>query len=257
MKENAREKIKRPLSRSASAIYTSTLGGIHAHKHTAMDMTTVGAAAAAATVDCHKQVRSWRLLHSLLQLLIPTCNCTFLEDDNDDDLIKPRTLPASTITGTIFGYRRGKVKFCIQLNPQSTNPVLLLELPVATNTLAKEMRGGTLRMALETATPGSYCNLLSTPLWRVHCNGKKMGYAVKRAPSNSDLEAFNVMRSVVVGAGTIKQNELMFLRAKFRRVRGSSNSESFHLIDPEGSAGQELSVFFFRSRTSWLLFFGI
>ncbi|XP_028776540.1 protein MIZU-KUSSEI 1 [Neltuma alba] len=217
-----------------------------------MDMTTVGATTI-TTVDCHKQVRSWRLLRSLLQLLIPTCSCTFLEHDDRHDL-KPHNyihlpLLTSTITGTIFGYRRGKVKFCIQLNPQSPNQVLLLELPVTTKTLAREMRGGTLRMALESATPASYRNLLSTPLWGVHCNGKKMGYAVKRTPSNSDLEALSVMRSVVVGAGTIKQNELMYLRAKFRRVRGSSNSESFHLIDPEGSTtGQELSVFFFRSR---------
>ncbi|KAK4256661.1 hypothetical protein QN277_006356 [Acacia crassicarpa] len=211
----------------------------------------------ATTVDCHKQVRSWRLLRSVLQLLIPICRCTFLEHDHDDDL-KPHhnynihlPLLTSTITGTIFGHRRGKVKFCIQLNPQSTNPVLLLELPITTKTLAREMKGGTLRIALESATamPGSYRNLLSTPLWGVHCNGKKMGYAVKRMPSKGDLEALSVMRPVVVGAGTIKHNyELVYLRAQFRRVRGSSNSESFHLIDPEGTTGQELSVFFFRSR---------
>lgn len=222
-------------------------------------MTTVGAATI-TTVECHKQVRSYRLLRSLLQLLIPTCNHSFLQHHNNHhnnnnhiNHINYLPLLTSTITGTIFGYRKGKVKFCIQLNPHSSYPLLLLELPVTTKTLASEMRGGSLRMALESASStamGSHRNLLSAPMWGLHCNGKKMGYAVKRSPSSGDLEALSVMSSVVVGAGTIKQNnELMYLRAEFRRVRGSSNSESFHLIDPDGTTtGQELSVFFFRSR---------
>ncbi|KAF7834452.1 protein MIZU-KUSSEI 1-like [Senna tora] len=232
------------------------------------------------TVECHKQVRSWRLLRSLIQLLIPTCSCTFLQHNHPN--IPPPRLPPLTSTITIFGHRtRGKVKFGIQYssnNPQS--PFLLLELPLTTSLLAKEMRGGSLRMALETAaSPANNNSILSTPLWSVHCNGRKMGYAVKRAPSREDLRALDAMRSVVVGAGVVKEkdvnngedrgdeegdedddegeeeeeeeddddDDVMYLRAKFRRVRGSSNSESFHLIDPEGSIGQELSIFFFRS----------
>ena len=77
-------------------------------------------------------------------------------------------------------------------------------------------------------------------------------YAVKRRPSNSDLETLRLMRSVVVGAVVIKDtymhDQLMYLRAKFQRFAGSSfNSESFHLIDPDGCIGQELSIFIFRS----------
>ena len=45
-----------------------------------------------------------------------------------------------------------------------------------------------------------------------------------------------------------EDDQLMYLRASFKRVRGSDNCESFHLIDPEGDIDQELSVFFFRSR---------
>ncbi|AES72165.2 putative protein MIZU-KUSSEI 1-like, plant [Medicago truncatula] len=225
------------------------------------------------TVDCQKQVRSWRLLRSLIELLIPTCNCTLVEQDQDISNSKhshqnynkypsshSSLMTSTTITGTIFGYRKGKVSFCIQSSSNSTNPILLLELAIPTSVLAKEMRGGTLRIVLESATSGSCnnnSNLFSTPLWIMYCNGRKVGYSVKRKPSRSDLEALNLMRSVSVGTGVIngkeicqEDDQLMYLRANFQRVRGSSksNCESFHLIDPEGSIGQELSIFFFQSK---------
>ncbi|KAK7306150.1 hypothetical protein VNO77_44072 [Canavalia gladiata] len=231
-------------------------------------MVTVGASSmnsGVTAVDCQKQVRSWRLLRSLMELLIPTCNCTFIEEEQDDTKSQnycvqkhPSSLmTCTTITGTIFGYRRGKVSFCIQTNATSSNPILLLELAVPTSVLAKEMRGGTLRIVLESDTSGccsTSTNLFSTPLWTMYYNGRKVGYAVKRRPSNADFEALSLMRSVAVGTGVIngkelhQEDELMYLRANFQRVRGSSNSESFHLIDPEGSIGQELSIFFLRSR---------
>lgn len=209
------------------------------------------------TVDCQKQVRSWRLLRSLIELLIPTCNCTLVEENQD---AKPKKyfqnypssplISSTTITGTILGYRKGKVSFCIQSNANSTNPILFLELAIPTSVLAKEMRGGTLRIVLESKSCDINENenlLFSTALWTMYCNGRKVGYAVKRRPSKSDFEALKLMSSVAVGTGVI--NELMYLRANFQRVRASSksNCESFHLIDPEGDIHQELSIFFFRS----------
>ncbi|WVZ26170.1 hypothetical protein V8G54_004714 [Vigna mungo] len=184
-----------------------------------------------------------------MQLLVPTCNCaTIIEDqdvtneclENPTKFYSPSlTMNSSTITGTIFGYRRGKVRFCIQANANS-NPILLLELAVPTTILAKEMREGTLRIALESNTNTN--TLLSIPLWTMYCNGRKVG----------DSEALRLMRSVVVGTGVVKckkeDGEVMYLRGSFERVRGSENCESFHLIDPEGDRDQELSVFFLRSR---------
>ncbi|KAL2343096.1 hypothetical protein Fmac_004381 [Flemingia macrophylla] len=229
------------------------------------------------TVDCEKQVRSWRMLRSLVHLLIPTCNCATIIEEEDQDVTpnqrlqnpskyhSPPLTNSTTITGTIFGYRRGKVSFCIQANANSTNPILLLELAVPTTILAKEMREGSLRIALESNGGDHNDNnnnnnkntnrLLSTPLWTMYCNGRKVGYAVKRRPSNTDFEALRLMRSVVVGTGVMnckdfvhkEDDQLMYLRANFQRVRGSANSESFHLIDPEGDIDQELSIFFFRS----------
>lgn len=88
----------------------------------------------------------------------------------------------------------------------------------------------------------------------MYCNGRKVGYAFKRKPSKGDMDALKLMRSVIAGAGVIsgkeldRDDELMYLRANFERVSGSSEAESFHLMDPDGNIGQELSIFFFRSR---------
>ncbi|XP_040963900.1 uncharacterized protein [Gossypium hirsutum] len=127
------------------------------------------------SVECHKQVRPWRILRSLMELLIPTCNRTF---NHGQDIkhecyfqtyyLKPvyTTFP-SVITGTIFGYRRGKLSFCIQANSKSTNPFLLLEFAVPIAVLAREMQGGILRIALHCTVSGNFSSsdsVLSMPL---------------------------------------------------------------------------------------------
>ncbi|KAK4716855.1 hypothetical protein R3W88_015193 [Solanum pinnatisectum] len=225
------------------------------------------------SVDCEKQVRSWRFLRSLMKLLIPRCNCIFVEEENDNRKHIPyfkhnsSSLSSSstiTITGTIFGSRKGKVNFCIQSNPNSTNPILLLELAVSTSSLAREMQKGVVRIALESKTndysssSSSSASLLSMPIWRMYCNGQKVGFAVKRNPTKVDLQVLRQMESIIVGAGIIHgkkgvikkdddDDDIMYLRGKFQRVHGSNDSESFHLVDPEENMGQELSIFFLRS----------
>ncbi|XP_055800484.1 protein MIZU-KUSSEI 1-like [Solanum dulcamara] len=226
---------------------------------------TTAAATTITAVDCHKQVRSWRLLRSLVELLIPTCNCTFVENDKENDKNIPYNFnynnhrhqlslsSSSVMTGTIFGYRRGKVNFCIQTNPKSSaTPIILLELAVSTSTLAREMQGGVVRIALES---GNNSGDGDQPLLRMYCNGEKVGFAVKRKPTKIDLQVLAQMELVSIGAGIIhgkeikNDDDIMYLRGKFERVHGPyDNSESFHLIDPEGSMGQELSIFFLSSR---------
>nr|XP_016466863.1 PREDICTED: protein MIZU-KUSSEI 1-like [Nicotiana tabacum] len=194
-----------------------------------------------------------------MELLIPRCNCIFVEEEIYEKKPIPyfkhhSTTTTTTITGTIFGSRKGKVSFCIQTNPKSTNPILLLELAVSTTTLAREMRKGIVRIALESSTNmvfeySSY-SLLSIPIWAMYCNGKRVGFAVKRKPTKADLKVLRKLESKYVGAGTIIKREdedIMYLRGKFERVNGSHDSESFHLVDPEENMGQELSIFFLRS----------
>lgn len=204
------------------------------------------------TVDCHKQVRSWRLLRSIAELLLPTCNCIITHENQENIHITKMTSTSTTITGTIFGYRRGKVSFCIQTNPKSIAPILLLELAIPTNVLAKEMKGGSsVRFAFECKgtedCPGS---LLSMPSWTMYFNGRKLGFAVKRRPSVADMKVLQKIETVGIGAAItrVDEDDVMYLRGKFERFRGSANSESFHLIDPDGNEnGQELSFYFLRS----------
>ncbi|KAL3845141.1 hypothetical protein ACJIZ3_002544 [Penstemon smallii] len=213
------------------------------------------------TVDCHKQVRSWRLLRSLAEVLIPTCNCFITQEDQEEKYYnrkkyllyrKPSfNIPSSTVTGTLFGYRHGKVSFCIQTRPKSLSPILLLELSIPTSILAKEMKlRGSVRIALECNKPvGDMSSLLSVTVWTMYCNGKKVGSAIKREDSVADY-ILRQVENVAIGAGIIKckNEDVMYLRGKFERIHSSSNSESFHLVDIDGNIGQELSFYFLRSQ---------
>ncbi|XP_057783848.1 protein MIZU-KUSSEI 1 [Salvia miltiorrhiza] len=190
-------------------------------------------------VDCEKQVRSWRLLRSVAELLLPTCNCMITQENE----FRHKRSSSSTVSGTIYGQRRGKVSLCIQTNPDSTSPILLLELAIPTNVLAKEMKGGSIRFAFECKTDPGSGPLLSMPAWTMYCNGRKLGFAVKRKPSRADVELLQKMQNVVVGAGV--DDDVMYLRGMFHRFHASANSDSFHLIDPD--AAQELSFYFLRS----------
>ncbi|GAB4848764.1 hypothetical protein Ancab_003491 [Ancistrocladus abbreviatus] len=261
IKENyiqALEESKRPSESSTFLNITMTYSTLGGATHIAAGVTTV---------DCQKQVRSWRLIRALIELLIPTCNCFSVRHDFQ---AKPKnslphhisspntsTTPSSTIiTGTIFGYRHGKVKLCIQTHPKSTTPILLLELALPTSILAREMQGGLLRIALESTFPSHSAesvSLLSTPVWTMYCNGRKVGFAVNRQPAASDMKVLRRMGSVIAGAGIVCGKEIdcdddiIYLRGNFERICGSSDAESFHLIDPDGCINQDLSIFFLRS----------
>ncbi|KAE8728253.1 putative histone H3 [Hibiscus syriacus] len=143
------------------------------------------------SVDCQKQVRSWRLLRSLMKLLLPSCNRAFIDERRE--INPPPVYASSVITGTIFGYRRGKTIFCIQANPKSKNDLILLEFGITTSALAREMQGGILRVALECTTSGNSESVLSMPLWTIYCNGRKVGFAVKWKPSKADMDALKLM----------------------------------------------------------------
>lgn len=172
---------------------------------------------------------------------------------------------ASTVTGTFFGFRKGRVSFCIQDDTKGS-PLLLLDLGIPTSYLAKEMQYGLLRIALVECErrhdiKQENGSLFSVPLWSVFFNGRKIGFANRRAATESDKRVLKLMQSVSAGAGVLPSvsteendqddklnDQRMYLRAKFERVSGSVDSESFHMINPDGSSsGQELSIFLLRS----------
>ncbi|GJN17408.1 hypothetical protein PR202_gb04470 [Eleusine coracana subsp. coracana] len=181
---------------------------------------------------------------------------------------------ASRTTGTLFGHRRARVTLAVQETPGSV-PILLLELAMQTGRFMQEMGAEHLRVALECEKkpPGSggagrtgigRTRLLDEPLWTAYVNGRKIGYAVRREPSEDDLTVMQLLRTVSAGAGVLpadvvggggggagaegqqEAGDLAYMRAHFDRVVGSRDSESFYMLNPDGNNGPELSIFFIR-----------
>ncbi|KAL4575369.1 hypothetical protein LXL04_022211 [Taraxacum kok-saghyz] len=187
---------------------------------------------------------------------------------------------STTVKGTFFGQRNGRVSFCIQddnhhhhrrtpsrrLTTTTTTtamssfsqPLFLLDFAIPTSYLAKEMQHGLLRIALveENTTHRQQPPVIfDVPVWSMYCNGRKVGYATRRKMTAADTAILTRMQSVSVGAGVLPpENDhhgsdgIMYLRAGFRRIIGSPNSESFHMKNPDrDERSQELSIFLLRS----------
>uniref|UniRef100_M8CEM8 Protein MIZU-KUSSEI 1 n=1 Tax=Aegilops tauschii TaxID=37682 RepID=M8CEM8_AEGTA len=101
--------------------------------------------------------------------------------------------------------------------------------------------------------------LLDEPLWTAYVNGRKIGYAMRREPTEDDLTVMQLLRTVSVGAGVLPNDvmgcdtaegqeagDLAYMRARFDRVVGSRDSESLYMLNPDGNNGPELSIFFIR-----------
>jgi hypothetical protein len=194
----------------------------------------------------------------------------------------------SSVTGTIFGRRRGRVHIALQTDPRAP-PALMVELGAySTGALVREMSSGLVRIALECEkikTPAHSGNshhqacaysiasvytttcmpsmrpgpggerrrtaLAEEPTWRAYCNGRKCGYAVRRECGAEEWRVLRAVENVSVGAGVVPdggagEGDLMYMRAKFERVVGSRDSEAFYMINPDGNAGPELSIYLLR-----------
>lgn len=217
------------------------LGGRHNHRISSLPIID-----SPTSVDCAREVRFRRSFRSLVECMVPCCG--FQPSHSFD--AHPDLTHSSVVSGTFFGFRKGRVSFCLQDHTR-TSPLLLLEFAIPTAYLAKEMQYGLLRIALEcdgSKQSPSSCSLVSVPVWSMYCNGRKVGFAVRRQMTSNDAAVLKLMQSVSVGAGVLpEEGDLMYLRANFERVIGSSDSQSFHMINPVGSSGQELSIFLLRS----------
>ncbi|OMO79010.1 hypothetical protein CCACVL1_13953 [Corchorus capsularis] len=165
-------------------------------------------------------------------------------------------LKDSATTGTIFGYRKGRVCLAIQDDPHCV-PMFVIELPMLTSVLQKEMASDMVRIALESETKTHKKKVLEEFVWAVYCNGRKMGYSIRRKQlSEDELHVMQLLRGVSMGAGvlpspnekeTAADGELTYMRARFERVVGSKDSEALYMINPDGAPGPELSIFFVRA----------
>ncbi|XP_041993409.1 protein MIZU-KUSSEI 1-like [Salvia splendens] len=158
------------------------------------------------------------------------------------------------MSGTLFGHRKSRVNLAIQEHPRCL-PMLVLELSLQTGKLLQDMGLGLVRIALESEkSPSEKIKLVDEPIWSMYCNGKKVGYAVKREPTEDDLKVMQLLHAVSMGAGVlpveggaaVAEGEMTYMRAHFERVVGSRDSETYYMMNPDGNSGPELSIFFVR-----------
>ncbi|KAG0491457.1 hypothetical protein HPP92_004478 [Vanilla planifolia] len=158
------------------------------------------------------------------------------------------------VVGTLYGRRRGHVQLAFQVEAHA-EPLTLLELPTPTDGLVREMAAcGLMRIALECdrrvssrGGPG----LAEEPAWRVYCNGRHLGWAVRRECGPEDWKVLRAVEPVSVGAGVLPaavagEGEVMYMRGRFERVVGSKDAEAFYMMNPDGNGGPELSVYLLR-----------
>ncbi|KZV56049.1 protein MIZU-KUSSEI 1-like [Dorcoceras hygrometricum] len=202
-----------------------------------------------------KPVKVFRVFRSVFRsfpIITPACKLPSLPGGRLPDT---RSTAGGRVTGTLFGYRKGRVSLSIQENPR-TLPTLVLELAMQTQVLQKEMSLGMVRIALECEkrTEKDKTKLVDEPLWTMFCNGKKIGYGVKREATEEDLHVMEVLKAVSMGAGVLPgrsevegpDGEMAYMRAHFERVVGSKDSETLYMLSPDGNNGPELSIFFVR-----------
>ncbi|CAI9780955.1 unnamed protein product [Fraxinus pennsylvanica] len=210
-----------------------------------------------STKKKRKPVKVFRLLRSVFRSfpIITPAACKFPALPRGR-LPDTRTSAAgSRITGTLFGYRKGRVSFSIQEN-SGIVPSLVVELAMVTNVLQKEMSLGLVRIALECEKQiqREKIKLLEEPLWTMYSNGKKIGYGVKRDATEEDLHVMEVLKAVPMGAGVLPgrseaegpEGEMAYIRAHFEHIVGSKDSETLYMLSPDKNNGPELSIFFVR-----------
>uniref|UniRef100_A0A0D9XEL1 Protein MIZU-KUSSEI 1 n=1 Tax=Leersia perrieri TaxID=77586 RepID=A0A0D9XEL1_9ORYZ len=178
-------------------------------------------------------------------------------------------------TVTLFGQRRGRVSLAIHEDTRAP-PVFLIELPMLTSALHKEIASGVVKLALESDTRSARRRLVEEYVWAVYCNGRKAGYSIRRKEASDDeRHVMRLLRGVSMGAGVLPaapekeggapaaagpDGELTYVRARVERVVGSKDSEAFYMINPSeggvGGAGDsagdgsapELSIFLVRMK---------
>ncbi|CAN0922213.1 Protein MIZU-KUSSEI 1 [Linum grandiflorum] len=157
-------------------------------------------------------------------------------------------------------------KMVALLGRPKKSPALLRDraaatLPIHTASFHREMASDILRIALESETKSYKKKLLEEFVWAVYCNGRKMGYSIRRTGCclEDEVHVMKMLRGVSMGAGVLPpagsqgkesavdvDGELTYIRGRFDRVVGSKDSEALYMINPDGAVGPELSIFFVR-----------
>ncbi|XP_028765987.1 protein MIZU-KUSSEI 1 [Neltuma alba] len=201
-----------------------------------------------------KVFRAFRSVFRSFPVITPSCKFPSLPNAHLE-CHHHRSSHATKVTGTLFGYRKGRVSLAVQETSRCL-PSLVIELAIQTSALQKEMSAGMVRIALECEKrqERDKTKLMDEPLWTMFCNGKKTGYGVKREAAEEDLHVMELLRAVSMGAGVLPGNsdvdgsdaEMAYFRAQFEHVAGSKDSETLYMLSPEGNSGPDLTIFFVR-----------
>ncbi|XP_074579056.1 protein MIZU-KUSSEI 1-like [Curcuma longa] len=158
---------------------------------------------------------------------------------------------AAHVAGTFFCRPHEsdhRVTLCLQQAPDA-GPVII-DLPIG----ARELNGAG-RIALECDRLRWAGPLLEAPRWAVRCGGRRAGFGGPRPATGAEARALEALKAVTSGAGRLppppppsgrRGESFAYVRGNFERVVGSADSESYHLVDPTGSLGLQLSLFFLR-----------
>jgi len=178
------------------------------------------------------------------------------------------------LTGTLFGYRDGRVSLSLQDNARC-RPTLVVELALPTHALLRELGAHAgARIVLESekhAEPADAADaggdgaasfkhhdddgwVLEEPMWTMFCNGKRVGYAERREPTEEDIAVLETLWAVTMGGGVLPgrsdvdgpDGEGAYMRGSFEHTVGSRDSESLYMVSPPGGDGPELAIFFVR-----------
>ena len=204
-----------------------------------------------ASLKSTKLFRHFRSVFRSFPIISPACKIPVLL--HNSRLNDVHIHGGTRMTGTLFGHRKGRVSLAIQESPRCF-PIFLLELAIPTSKLLQELGLGLVRIALECEKrPEEKIKLMDEPIWNLYCNGRKMGYAVKREANAEDLNVMQMLHAVSMGAGVLPSEaidlpdgELTYMRAHFQRVIGSKDSETYYMMNPDSNTGPELSIFFVR-----------
>jgi len=96
--------------------------------------------------------------------------------------------------------------------------------------------------------------VLEEPMWTMFCNGKRVGYAVRRDPTEDDIAVLETLWAVTMGGGVLPgrsdvdgpDGEMAYMRGSFEHTVGSRDSESLYMVGPPGGDCPELAIFFVR-----------
>jgi uncharacterized protein (TIGR01570 family) len=169
------------------------------------------------------------------------------------------------MTVSLFGHHRGRVILAIHEDTR-VSPLFLIELPMPTSVLHREISSRVVKLALESDTRRSaHRRLVEEYIWAVYCNGRKASYAIRRKEASNDerqrkeasydeCHVLRLLRTVSMGVSVLPppapekddgpDSEITYVRARVERVVGSKDSEVFYMINPEegGNGGDDNGV---------------